>query len=33
MKATALLNPLRVYGKDVDLVDKFDYLGVRVWWR
>ncbi|NDH54322.1 MAG: hypothetical protein EBY24_20630 [Betaproteobacteria bacterium] len=33
MKATALLNPLRVYGKDVELVDEFDYLGVRVWWR
>ena len=33
MKTAALLNPLRVYGKDVELVDEFDYLGVRVWWR
>ena len=33
MKTVALLNPLRVYGKDVELVDEFDYLGVRVWWR
>jgi len=33
MKADALRNPIRVYGKDVELVDEFDYLGVRVWWR
>ena len=33
LKAAALLNPLRVYGQAVALVDEFDYLGVRVWWR
>ena len=33
LKATALKNPLTVYGEAVELVDEFDYLGVRVWWR
>ena len=33
MKATALLNPMRIKGQAIELVDNFDYLGVRVWWR
>lgn len=32
-KAVLLQHPLRVGGKAVDLVDDFDYLGSRIWWR
>ena len=26
-------NPIRIYGQAVALVDEFDYLGMRLWWR
>ena len=32
LKRTALRAPLIVYGKPVELVDEFNYLGVLVWW-
>ena len=33
VKANALKNPIRVGNEAVELVDEFDYLGVRIWWR
>ena len=32
-KTRLLANPLRVGTKVVELVDEFDYLGSRIWWR
>lgn len=32
-KQVALRDPLTVYGRPIALVDEFDYLGVRIWWR
>ena len=32
-KSIALRNPLTLYGLPIELVDKFDYLGVRMGWR
>jgi len=33
LKRQALLTPLCVGGKAVELVDRFDYLGCKLWWR
>jgi hypothetical protein len=33
LKRQALLTPLRVDNKAVELVDRFDYLGCKIWWR
>ena len=33
MREEALKNPITVYGKPIELVEQFDYLGVRLWWR
>ena len=33
LKRLALLTPLRVENKAVELVDRFDYLGCKIWWR
>jgi hypothetical protein len=32
-KAALLLSPLRLGDQAIDLVDEFDYLGTRIWWR